>query len=72
MRFILSINNVEDLLGHSGRRYGLKDDVVTFRLVDVYDVDDTVIMGNLEGKDLFAELTVELFEFYYYLATVDL
>lgn len=62
MLLALGVNNVEDLLGHSGRGYRLEDDEVLGRLVNADDVDDAIVVRDLEGEHLFAELAVELLE----------
>ena len=68
--FVLGVDDVEHFL--CAVADGLEYDVVTVRPLDLHDVHYLVVVRDLEGKHLLAQLTVHLLELYYHLATVHL
>ena len=59
---VLSVDDVEDL-GRDGRRVdGLEDYIVAGGPLDVDNVDDPVVVRDLEGEHLLAQLAVHLLE----------
>lgn len=48
-----------------------EDDKITGRLFNVNDVQQPIVVRDLEGEDLLAQLTVQLLEFYDNLSAMD-
>ena len=49
----------------------LENDKILGRLLDSDDVDDLVLVSNLEGQDLLANLTINFVKLKHHLAFVD-
>ena len=62
LRLIFSVDDIENFLGYGCRVNRFKDYKIIGGLFNVNYINQTIVVSYLEGKDLFAEFTIHLFE----------